>query len=258
MGRQICSRFSCRALDGLVEKLRSDQLGEHGASMQPLENKLRQEDRGRDTSLPGVKRGDAAEREATLELRTKDLTISPTGHSWASASTEGLIIFSIDDSTTFEPFELDETVTPKTIRKTMKKGQCSKALVMALHLNEYKYIVEALNNVPMGMLSTVASAIPCVFISRLTQALSDVISKSSYLEYHIQWALTVLQVHGSTFRSQLHRFAGPLRLLQKAISLHKDRLAGIVDTNKYTLNFLCESFQQLDDTPADAVDEDVA
>eukprot|EP01138_Halocafeteria_seosinensis_P006807 gb/GECG01006960.1/.p1 GENE.gb/GECG01006960.1/~~gb/GECG01006960.1/.p1 ORF type:complete len:977 (+),score=104.37 gb/GECG01006960.1/:1-2931(+) len=232
-----------RSLDGIVDKLRSDQLGEHGGSMQTLERQQNLNNKSRDAALPGVKRGDAAERRAPPELRTKDLAISPTGHSWAGASTEGLIIYSIDDTTSFEPFELDETVTPKTIRKVIKKGECSKALVMALHLNEHAYIIEAINSVPMSMLSTVASAIPSVFLYRVLQALSEIISKSSYLEYHIRWALTVLQIHGSTFRNRLQYFSGPLRLLQKAISLHKDRLAGIVDSNKYTLDFLCHSFQ---------------
>jgi hypothetical protein len=114
---------------------------------------------------------------------------------------------------------------------------------MALHLNEHPYIVEAINSVPMSMLSTVASQIPSVFLYRVLQALSDIISKSSYLEYHIRWALIVLQIHGAKFRDRLQYFSGPLRLLQKAISLHKDRLVGIVDSNKYTLDFLCHSFQ---------------
>lgn len=46
-------------------------------------------------------------------IRTKSLGISPTGRSFAAATTEGVLIFSIDESFIFDPTDLDIDVTPE-------------------------------------------------------------------------------------------------------------------------------------------------
>ncbi|EFJ32473.1 hypothetical protein SELMODRAFT_407380 [Selaginella moellendorffii] len=47
-------------------------------------------------------------------IRTKCLRISPTGRSWAAATTEGLLIYSMDNLI-FDPTDLDVDVTPEAI-----------------------------------------------------------------------------------------------------------------------------------------------
>lgn len=46
-------------------------------------------------------------------IRTKCLRIAPTGRSWAAATTEGVLIYSMDDSFIFDPTDLDIDVTPE-------------------------------------------------------------------------------------------------------------------------------------------------
>lgn len=48
-----------------------------------------------------------------LTVRTKCLKIAPTGRSWAAATTEGVILYSVDDSFVFDPTDLDIDVTPE-------------------------------------------------------------------------------------------------------------------------------------------------
>lgn len=45
-------------------------------------------------------------------IRTKCLRIAPTGRSWAAATTEGVLIYSMDESFIFDPTDLDIDVTP--------------------------------------------------------------------------------------------------------------------------------------------------
>jgi periodic tryptophan protein 2 len=47
--------------------------------------------------LPGVVRGDFSARSVAPEIRTRAVHFSPTGRAWAAATTEGLVIFSLDD-----------------------------------------------------------------------------------------------------------------------------------------------------------------
>lgn len=49
-------------------------------------------------------------------VRTKCLKIAPTGRSWAAATTEGVLMYSIDESLIFDPVDLDVDVTPEVSR----------------------------------------------------------------------------------------------------------------------------------------------
>jgi hypothetical protein len=65
-----------------------------------------------------------------LCARAKCVRFAPAGNSFAVASTEGLLVFTQDSTQTFAPFELDEDVTPDTIRAAQSRGEHSKALVV--------------------------------------------------------------------------------------------------------------------------------
>lgn len=44
--------------------------------------------------------------------RSKCIRIAPTGRSWAAATTEGVLLYSVDESFIFDPTDLDMDVTP--------------------------------------------------------------------------------------------------------------------------------------------------
>ncbi|CAN1175918.1 Periodic tryptophan protein 2 [Linum perenne] len=48
-------------------------------------------------------------------IRTKSLKIAPTGWSLFAATTEGVLVYSVDESFIFDPTYLDIDVTPEVI-----------------------------------------------------------------------------------------------------------------------------------------------
>lgn len=48
-------------------------------------------------------------------VRTKCLRIAPTGRSFSAATTEGVLVYSIDDNFIFDPTDLDIDVTPEVL-----------------------------------------------------------------------------------------------------------------------------------------------
>lgn len=46
-------------------------------------------------------------------IRTKCLKIAPTGRSFSAATTEGVLVYSVDESFIFDPTDLDIDVTPE-------------------------------------------------------------------------------------------------------------------------------------------------
>ena len=65
---------------------------------------------------PGVLKGDGAKRSTKEEMYCNCVKFSPTGDSWAVASSQGLIIYSLDPTLSFDPFDLKEEVTPISIK----------------------------------------------------------------------------------------------------------------------------------------------
>lgn len=57
------------------------------------------------------------------EVRCTCVQFSPTGLSFAVASTEGLLVYSVDDSLVFDPFELGEDVTPEAATAALEGGE---------------------------------------------------------------------------------------------------------------------------------------
>lgn len=48
-------------------------------------------------------------------IQTKSLRIAPTGRSFVAATTEGVLVYSVDDSFIFDPTDLDINVTPEVL-----------------------------------------------------------------------------------------------------------------------------------------------
>lgn len=70
--------------------------------------------------LPGVRKGDMASRSFKPEVRIFSLQFSPTGQQWAAATTEGLLIYALNTSLVFDPWDLQIDITPAAIKKAIK------------------------------------------------------------------------------------------------------------------------------------------
>lgn len=61
-------------------------------------------------------------------LKLKELLINGfvPGQAWAAATTEGLLIYSLDTGVVFDPFQLEQSITPDSIRKTLQEEDWAK------------------------------------------------------------------------------------------------------------------------------------
>lgn len=71
-----------------------------------------------------------------------------TGRSWAATTTEGLLIYSLDGSMVFDPYDLDLDVTPLSIRQQLRRQEWTSAIILAFRLNENDLKQEVLETVP--------------------------------------------------------------------------------------------------------------
>jgi periodic tryptophan protein 2 len=238
-----------RSLDGILNKLNSKYLTEAGVSMAqinaPNENDddmLEDVQARLDKSLPGARRGDFSERKLTkAAVATRCVQFSATGRQWAAASTEGLLIYSLDDSMTFDPFDLDVDITPANTVKLLQKNppEFTKALVMSLRLNEHRLIRHVVEHVPASDVPLVIQSVPVLYINRLMEVLVDGVSQSHHIEFYLLWCQHLLAVHGRHLKKDAPVYASTLRALQKQVQEQLSGLVDICDENQYLLDYLC-------------------
>ena len=227
------------SLEGTQEFLNSRNLTEAGprglideqGEASDLEDRI-------DRTLPGATRGDLSSRRTRPEVRVPAVAFSPTGRAFCAASTEGLLVYSLDNALQFDPFDLDLDITPATTLDAINEGDLLRALVMAFRLNEEPLVRRVYEAIPITDVSLVVKNMPAVYLARLLRFVAQATDESPHLEFNLKWIQALLSAHGRYFKENASLFASELRTVQKAIAKIQSELARLADDNVYALDYL--------------------
>lgn len=174
-------------------------------------------------------------------IQTKCLRIAPTGRSWAAATTEGVLVYSIDESFIFDPTDLDIDVTPEAVDSALSEDHFDRALILSLRLNEDALIKRCIISVFPADIPAVVSSIPTKYLQRLIEALAELLEKCPHLEFILRWCQELCKVHGNSIQQNSRNLLPALKSLQKAITRTHQDLAETCSSNEYLLRYLCSS-----------------
>lgn len=160
------------------------------------------------------------------------------GRSFAATTTEGLLVFSLDSNLVFEPFDLSEDITPKSIRNTLKSKDYSRAFIMALKLNESKLTREVYESIPPESVSIVVQTLPASYVERVLNFVVNEIDLSPHVEFHLKWIVAMLYEHGALLQKRTPSTVSVLRAIQKSVGRKFDDLSKICQHNRYALQYL--------------------
>uniref|UniRef100_A0A8C8YGD5 Periodic tryptophan protein 2 homolog n=1 Tax=Prolemur simus TaxID=1328070 RepID=A0A8C8YGD5_PROSS len=234
----LMKRFeiSCNlSLDAMEEFLNRRKMTEFG-NLALIDQDAGQED-GTAIPLPGVKKGDMSSRHFKPEIRVTSLRFSPTGRCWAATTTEGLLIYSLDTQMLFDPFELDTSITPGRVREALRQQEFTRAILMALRLNEDKLVQEALESVPWGEIEVVSSSLPELYVEKVLEFLASSFEVSHHVEFYLTWTQKLLMLHGQKLKSRAGQLLPVVQFLQKSIQQHLDNLSKLCDWNRYNIQY---------------------
>ena len=210
------------SLDGTEEFLDSRKVNEAGINVNLIDQRGEDSDPDdrMDVSLPGASRGagDLSKRRYRPEARTKCVGFSPTGRAWAAASTEGLLIYSLDETLSFDPFDLSIDLTPQSILSVLSSREFLKALVMAFRLTEKPLIQHVYESIPRGDIRLTSRQLPVVYVPQLLRFIADHLDRSPHLEFDLLWVNALLMAHGRYLRERSGEFASVFRALQKGLT----------------------------------------
>ncbi|KIX09670.1 uncharacterized protein Z518_00751 [Rhinocladiella mackenziei CBS 650.93] len=235
------------SLDGTREFLNSAAIMSNGLPRDMLDTEGEAsdlEDRI-DRSLPGAKRGqDATARTLRPEVKVTGIEFAPTGRSFCAASTEGLLIYSLDNTgmEDFDPFDLDVDVTPQNIQAILQQNEPEylKALVMAFRLNDKCLLRKSYESVPYPSIPLLVREFPRVYLGRLLMLIAQQMENSPHLEFALLWVCEVLSVHGRYIKERQGTFVSELRTVLRGVDGIGKTVRSLSQRNAFEIEFLCQ------------------
>ncbi|BAF17978.1 periodic tryptophan protein 2 [Oryza sativa Japonica Group] len=231
------------SLDGVLDFLNSKKMTDAGAldliddEDSDVEEGIDQQTRGNlGLGLPGS----MANRGRPI-ARTKCVKFAPTGRSFAAATTDGVLLYSVDDSFIFDPTDLDIDVTPEKVEEALEENQQQRALLLSLRLNEDSLIKKCIFSVDPSNVRAICSSTPLKYLQRLIEAFSDLLESCPHLEFILLWSQELCKIHGNYIQQNSRALLPALKSFQKSITrIHQD-LADTCSSNEYMLKYLCSS-----------------
>ncbi|KAH8888717.1 WD40 repeat-like protein [Thozetella sp. PMI_491] len=192
-----------------------------------------------DRSLPGAKRGDPSNRKRMPEVRVNGVAFSPGGTSFCAASTEGLLIYSLDYTLQFDPFDLNMEITPaSTLAVLQQEKDFLKALVMAFRLNEAGLIKRVFQEIPYKEIPLVVEQFPTVYVARLLRFVAAQTEQSPHMEFCLLWIKSLVDKHGAWLTANRGKVDVELRVVARAVARMKDEIRRLADENVYMVSYL--------------------
>ncbi|GAO18587.1 uncharacterized protein UV8b_03129 [Ustilaginoidea virens] len=230
------------SLSGTQEFLNSGRLTEAGPAdeMDDQGEASDRQDRA-DSRLPGSRRGggDPSARKKLPAVRVSSVGFSPAGTDFCAASTEGLLIYSLDSAVEFDPFDLSMEITPAaTLGVLEAEGDCLKALVMAFRLNEAGLMKRVFQAVPAPDVALTVAGLPTVYVPRLLRFVAAQADESPHMEFCLLWIKALVDKHGAWLAANRGKVDVELRVAARAVARIKDEIRRLADENAYMADYL--------------------
>jgi periodic tryptophan protein 2 len=227
------------SLSGTQEFINSKLMTEAGPAGELDDHEASDREDRVDHSLPGTKRGDPSARKKVPEVRVSGIGFSPTGTAFCAASTEGLLIYSLDNDIQFDPFDLNMEITPaSTLAVLETERDYLKALVMAFRLNEAGLIKRVFQAVPASEVTLVVGDVPTVYVSRLLRFVAAQTEESPHIEFCLIWIKAIVDKHGAWLSANRAKADVELRVVARAVARMRDEIRRLADENVYMVDYL--------------------
>lgn len=188
--------------------------------------------------VPGSKKVDKSSRTFKPEITVTSVQFSPTGRAWAATTTEGLLMYSLDHSLVFDPFDLDIENTPQNIRKTLKDNEFTQAILMALRLNEKNILIEVLESIKVDNIEIICSYLPLLYAEKLLRFVVDHLELTAHLEFYVTWIQHLLRAHCLSFKGRSRSVMATLRTMQKNLTRRSEELEKICDNYRHMSQYV--------------------
>lgn len=229
------------SMDGVFDYVSSRKRKEFGFNIDLIDQR-KEERTSKPISLPGVRKGDLSERQAKAVIAVNQVVFSPTMRSFSAATTEGVLIYSLDVVKHFDPYKLVIGVEPKSTRLALKTKNYGTALVQSVQLNDEDLFMEVIENIPLSELQTIIASLELDYVKRILSFISKLLPGTIHLEYYLLWIKYILSKHGIALKNQSSNDTGPImRSLHQNVHRYHMDIKRNCDYSRYSIEFLTRS-----------------
>ena len=158
----------------------------------------------------------------------------------------GLNVFSLDVTSSFDPFELELNVTPAAVTTALLVDKdYKKALILAFKLNDVPLVQRVVESVPLGDIKLLVASVPVAYVETLLKHLSYLMESSAHLQFYLTWVVETLMTHGPSLKTRSAATTttttgskAVLTALQKTVTTKWKTLEKICNSNLYSMDFL--------------------
>lgn len=226
------------SLDGLADTIDRKKISEFG-NLNLVEQR---EDPSEEVKmhLPGSKKLDHSSRSFRPEVRVAAVRFSPTGRAFSAVTTEGLLMYSLDSSVAFDPYDLELDITSEKVRSAANSGNFSEALVLAFRLNEADVLKEVFERIPVSNAELISSQLPQIYVEKLLSFLASGLESTRQIELYMRWVQVTLVNHGESLKDRSPRIVALLKSLQKNITLRHKDLHKVCEQTRHSIRYVTE------------------
>ncbi|KAN0015063.1 hypothetical protein ACTFIU_001385 [Dictyostelium citrinum] len=228
------------SLDGITLDINWKRVGEFG-HLDAMEKDFDSEDddlyQQNKEYLTGTSKGDLSKRTTKKKQKTTSISVSPTGRAWAVSTTEGLLIYSLDDFLFFDPTDLSVDINPESILSELNSKNYLKSLIMSIKLNEKPIIEKVFESIPFNEIQLVCQEFPIYYLKNFIQFLSGYFEKNHHLEFQMKWVKLISIYHGKYIKTNSLSMITSLRNLQKTITQTYNDISKVCDDNIFSMEY---------------------
>lgn len=217
----------------------------------------RQAQRRQAEVLPGVHIGEAKDQYAERELHVWGCGFSADSQQFAAATTHGVFIFTADlglgtpssaasmyggEISRFAPQMLTKNVSAPAVLKALAAGDLSRAMILALALNDYGLLRKVYQSVPISAIPVVIASIGSLLLPALIWFISAELKPTTgtpHFQFHVHWICAMIDLH---FQTLLEMSAG--KTTERTGTVLEAAATSRSDVNALALSLLVELSQR--------------
>lgn len=229
------------SMDGVFDYVSNRRRAEFGYNLELLDQRS-EERTHKAIRLPGVLKGDLGDRNVRPVILVCQLVFSPTMRSFAAATTEGVLIYSLDVSRHFDPYKLAIDVDPVSVRQALRGNNFGTAIVQSIQLNDKFLFKEVIEKIPLLEMEAIIASLSLDYVKRTLDFVGQILPETKHIEYYLLWIKRTLYKHGVALKSLSSNEITPIvRTLHQNCHRHYRDMKRNCDYCKYSLEYLTKS-----------------
>ena len=178
------------------------------------------------------------------EVKINSIKFSNTNRSFAVGTTEGIYIYSLDKSLSFNKLSISIEVTLKDALDAFENNNYIKGIIYSIYLKKIDLLDKYFNSIPISQVQLIVDKIPFSLVSPLLDYLCIKLEKDIHLQYVMIWINLLLKKNCRQLKNSKNKAV--FMNLHRALMKMFKGIVNIVEDNIYTIKYLTE-FEGEDD-----------